>query len=321
MPRAEAPPNSVAVAALVGDDLFLQLTAMKDLMRTLAPDTQTIDFDGDTADLAAVLDEARSFAMFGGAKAVVVRNAEPFIKKYREKLEAYFESESGGALLVFRDSKLKSNERLYKLIEKKGRIIRCEAPKDPTNWIVERAKHPHKLSLTPDVARLLADLIGNDLGRLDMELSKLALTSEGGTIHAKDITGAVAFQREREMWDLTNALASGDSAAALRRWRQLIQLEASAEFRAVTWLGIWLENVRKALDMLDDGQNANAIGQALRIWPRDAAEKFVTTARDLGRRGLSSAMNRLAETDFQTKTGIGDAAENVERFILSMAVR
>jgi DNA polymerase III delta subunit len=152
-----------------------------------------------------------------------------------------------------------------------------------------------------------------------MELAKLALTHETGLVNARDITGAVAFQRERDMWDLTNALASGDSAAALRRWRQLVQLESSAEFRAVTWLGIWLENVRKALDMIAAGQSAQAIGQALRIWPREAAEKFVVTTRALGHAGLNAAMNLLAQTDFQTKTGIGDAAENIERFILSLA--
>jgi DNA polymerase III subunit delta len=319
MPKPES--KSLKAAALVGSDLFLQLAALRDLLRSLAPDTQTIDFDGESAELAAVLDEARSFSLFCGGKVVLVRNADDFIKKYRQQLEDYLEKESGGAPLILRLSSLPSNQRIYKLIEKTGRIVRCEAPKDPTAWIIERGKQAHKLAVAPDAARLLADFIGNDLGRLDMELAKLAVTCPNGSLAARDVTGAVAFQREREMYDLTNALAAGDSAAALRRWRQLVQLDSSAEYRAVTWLGIWLENVRRALEMLARGENAFAIGQTLRIWPRETAEKFVQTARGLGGGGLAAAMHLLAQIDFQTKTGVGDAADNIERFILAMAGR
>jgi DNA polymerase III delta subunit len=167
----------------------------------------------------------------------------------------------------------------------------------------------------------LADNIGNDLGRLDNELAKLALISADGKVIAKNVQEGVAFQRDREMWDMTNALAAGDSSAALRRWRQLLQLDSSAEFRAVTWLGMWLENVRRALPMIQKNESVFSIGQALRIWPAELQQAFVQTTRKLGRSGLDRALNLLAEIDFQTKTGVGDAAENVERFILTLAVK
>ena len=170
-----------------------------------------------------------------------------------------------------------------------------------------------------EAARILADLVGDDLGRLDNEMAKLALGSSSGAIGADEVGQFVAFQREREMWDLTNALGSGDAAEALRRWRQLVQLESSAEFRAVTWLGLWLENVRKATTMLRRGENAFAIGQALRIWQREQQQSFLKTVQAMGPAGLERAQSLLAEIDFQGKTGIGDAAANVERFILTLA--
>ena len=123
------------------------------------------------------------------------------------------------------------------------------------------------------------------------------------------------------MWDMTNALAGGNPAEAVRRWRQLLQMDSSAEFRAVTWLGMWLENVRKALDMLRKGQNAGGIGQALRIWPRELQQPFVETARALGDNGVRRALDLLAEIDHQSKSGVGDAAKNVERFMLTLAAQ
>lgn len=305
------------VYALVGSDALLQQEALHDIIAQLPPDAQRIDPDGETADLADVLDELRSFAMFGSAKVVAVRNADEFVSRFREQLEDYVAHPSESATLVLRFSSLPSNQRIYKAIAKTGQIIPCQAPKDLKGWVIQRAKAAHNVTIAVEAAELLADYIGADLGRIDGELAKLAISSS--RIGPDEVSQSVAFQREREMWDLTNALGGGDPGEAVRRWRQLVQGDSSAEFRAVTWLCIWLENVRKALAMLRDGQNAFTIGQALRIWPRDVQQRFVDTVQSLGEPGRRRAIDLLAEIDFQTKTGVGDAAENVERFLLSLA--
>ncbi|HTW95941.1 MAG TPA: DNA polymerase III subunit delta [Tepidisphaeraceae bacterium] len=309
------------VVALVGSDGFLQLQAQAELMREFPADAQRTDLDGETAALADVLDEVRCFALFGGAKVVVVRNADTFLTKYRQQLEDYLESPADSATLVLRLNSLPATQRVYKAIAKIGRIVPCSPPKDLAAWVVQRGKVSHGLTVQPEAARMLADLIGDDMGRIDAELGKLSLTCAGGRLTAEDVSQSVAFQREREMWDLTNALGSGDTAEALRRWRQLIQGDSSAEFRAVTWLSIWLENVRKALDMHRRGQGVFSIGQALRIWPQAMQQPFLKTAIALGESGAAEALDLLARIDHQTKTGVGDAAENVERFILTLAAR
>jgi DNA polymerase III subunit delta len=257
--------------------------------------------------------------MFGSGKVVVIRDADEFVSRFREQLEDYVASPSDSATLVLRFNSLPSNQRIYKAISKTGQIVPCQPPKDVKSWVVQRGKSVHKLAVTPEAAELLVDFLGDDLGRIDNELAKLALSTTGSRIGAEEVTQGVAFQREREMWDLTNALGEGNAAEALRRWRQLVQGDSSAEFRAVTWLCIWLENVRKALAMVNQGQNAFTIGQALRIWPREMQQRFVDTVKALGDSGRRRAVDLLAELDYQTKTGVGDAAGNVERFILQLA--
>jgi DNA polymerase III delta subunit len=307
------------IYALVGPDALLQQEALAEIVKQLPPDSQRVDVEGETAELAGVLDDLRSFALFGGGKVVVVRDAEEFISRFREQLEEYVAAPSSSAVLVLRLASLPSNQRIYKAISKTGQIVPCQPPKDLAGWTIERGKKLHGLTISLDAARMLADRIGDDLGRIDGELAKLALACPSRKIGPEEVADSVAFQREREMWDLTNALAEGNAAEAMSRWRQLVQGDSSAEFRAVTWLCIWLENVRKALGMLRAGQNAFTIGQTLRIWPRELAQKFVQTVQSLGPSGLERAVNLLALIDYQTKTGVGDAAENVERFILSLA--
>jgi DNA polymerase III delta subunit len=308
------------VYALVGSDAFLQLQKLSDILRAMPAGVQRVDVEGERADLADVLDELRSFAMFGGGKLVVVRDADAFLTRFREQLEAYVAHPSDSATLVLRLPSLPKNQRIYKAIAAKGQIEECDPPKDLARWAADRAKAAHQITLAPDAARMLADLIGDDLGRIDNELAKLAIDADDGKkpIGAEKIAATVAFQREQEMWDMTNELAAGHVAAALRRWRQLVQLDTSAEFRAVTWLGMWLENVRKALALKRKGMGGFAICQQLRIWPREIQEPFIKTAERLGEAGAAQALDLLAEIDHQSKTGVGDAASNVERFILQM---
>jgi len=306
------------VYALVGSEPFLQLQKLREVLAELPADAQRVDLDGERAELSDVLDELRSFAMFGGGKVVIIRSADVFLSRFREPLEDYVAAPCTSSALILRLDTLPSNQRIYKAIAKVGRIERCEPPKDLSQWVIRHAMDAHRLSVALDAAAMLADLIGSDLGRLDTELAKLALSAEAGTIGPQAVCGAVPFQRERQMWDMTNELACGRPSEALLKWRQLTQLDSTAEFRAVTWLGMWLENVRKALALKRRGMSPFAIAQQLRIWPREIQGPFFQTAEALGDTGVVRATDLLAEVDLRSKSGLGDASSNVERFILEV---
>ena len=306
------------VVALVGGDTFLQLAGVAAVVAASGPEAVRVDLDGDHADLASVLDEVRSFSMFGGRKVVVVSPADPFVTRYREQLEDYVAKPSGGATLVLRLATLPANVRLYKALAKSGRIDKCEPPKDVAGWIVGRGKAGHGLVVQAEAARVLADHVGDDLSKLDNELAKLALSVAGNVVRPADVAAGVAFQREQALSEMVNAMAAGRTADAVRRWRRLLSTDSSAEFRAVTWLGMWLTNVRKAQAMRRAGQPPAGIAAALRIWPREMQQPFMETAAALGEAGSGRAIDLLAEVDRQSKTGVGDAAANVERFLVAV---
>jgi DNA polymerase-3 subunit delta len=317
--------TSAAVApvhAIVGDDSFLQLQKLAEIAAQLPPDSDRIEFDGERAELAEVLDELRSFAMFGGGKVVIIRNGDEFVSRFRAQLEDFIAGPASAGTLILRMESLPSNQRIYKAISKAGKVHACETPKarELPAWIISRGKTVHQTTITPQAANLLADLIGTDLGRMDNELAKLALQSNTGKIDVPDVSGSVAFQREQEMWSLTDALTSGDPAGALRRWRQLVRMDSSTEFRAVTWLAIWLANLRKAIEMRRKRVPDAVIARTCRIFDPRQQQPFFKTAEKLGERGVNRAVNLLADIDLRSKSGVGDAAGNVERFILSLAV-
>src|SRR3982751_1663125 len=118
------------IYALVGADAFLQTQRLKEILAQLPKDAARIDVDGERAELADVLDELRSFAMFGGGKVVVVSNGDEFITRFREQLETYCEHPADSATLVLRVNSLPQNQRIAKIIGKTGEIVECAPPKD-----------------------------------------------------------------------------------------------------------------------------------------------------------------------------------------------
>ncbi|HEY0007745.1 MAG TPA: hypothetical protein VGB55_03390, partial [Tepidisphaeraceae bacterium] len=75
----------------------------------------------------------------------------------------------------------------------------------------------------------------------------------------------------------------------------------------------------KALKLKQAKTNPFAIAKELRIWPASNVDALLRTADRLGERGLSAALDLLAQLDFRSKTGVADASDNVERFMLSLA--
>lgn len=299
------------VYALVGNDSFLQLEKLAEIRAGFGNDVQIAEFDGDDAQLAEVLDELRSFAMFGGSKLVIMRNADDFISRFREQLEEYLNKPSNSGTLVMRVQSLPKTQRIYKQIAKVGSVEVCDPPPRLQPWITERGKKVHKLTIDAMAANMLADLIGADLGRIDNELAKLALQVGSGKVTQEAILGSVSFQREQEIKDMTIELATGRPADALRRWRYLVHLDSSAEFRAVTWLTMWLEDVGVVLGNGDVGKMS---------WKyRERFNDFLRMARGLGKDRHRRAVDHLAELDKRSKSGLGDAVVNVEQFILSFA--
>src|SRR5437763_10804187 len=98
------------VYALVGDDSFSQLQKLQQILGEIPRDAQRVDVDGERGELAEVLDELRSFAMFGGSKLVVVRSADAFVTRFREQLEDYLQSPSSSSTLVLRLNSLPANQ-------------------------------------------------------------------------------------------------------------------------------------------------------------------------------------------------------------------
>jgi len=215
------PPRPVCV--LFGDDPFLKRQTLWRLRKAVLPggdaDFSFATFEGPSAELHHVIDELSTVAMFGGGKRlVVVEEADDFVSRYRAELEDYVARPKPTGLLVLQPKSWPANTRLYKAVAGAGLQVDCNSPAPArlTRWLASWAAEAHHVQLAPSAAELMVEMIGPELGLLDQELAKLALTSgPAGKITVETVTRSVGSWRAKTAWDMLDAVLAGDARKAL----------------------------------------------------------------------------------------------------------
>lgn len=209
------------VYALFGDDPFLKAEARQAILARLVGDDDSpalSRFVGDAASLADVLDELRTLPFLSPRRIVVVESADGFISAHRRELEGYVESPSSTGVLVLEVRLWAGNTKLAKLVEKTGAAYECKgmAERDLARWLVKMAEVRHQTRLEADAARLLVELVGNELGVLVAEVAKLATAvAAKGRIEAPDVARNVRAGRIETIWNVLEAATTGDAARAV----------------------------------------------------------------------------------------------------------
>ena len=217
------------VYAVFGDDAFLRREAIDAIRRANLPgDDDALSvarFAGEHASLADVLDEVRTLPFFAKRRVVLVENADPFVSAHRKELEGYVEHPSGSGALVLSVKTWPGNTRLAKLTEKAGVAVDCKGPNDRTllPWIVHLAKSRFGVTLDPEAAGLLLELVGPEVGLLVGELDKLSVYVGGkGKVRRDDVARTVGAGRIETIWKVLEAATTGRGDLALELLDRLV---------------------------------------------------------------------------------------------------
>ena len=331
--------NPGGVCALFGSERFLKQLAIQ-AMTAGSNEFSLVRIDGATAQLAEVLDELATQSLFGGSdpKVVVVDDADNFVKQYRDRLESVVEG-SSNSLLVLVVEKWAANTRLYKLVDKNGFQIRCDAPlqgrsKKPDTkriaaWLVERADKTHGFQLPATGATMLIELVDCEFGRMDQELQKLALYADKkGKVTANQVTEVVGGWRTRTMWDAIGAACDGETGEALRLLDQLLKMgeHPLALFGQLSWsLRRYATATEVVLRQVRSGNRADlssAISAAgFKPWGGEA-DMAQDRLKQLGRGRAAQILDWLNETDAalkRTHTGEHRGRLALEKLFIRMS--
>ena len=192
---------------------------------------QTIIYGKDLAsgDVSPVISAARGFAMMGGYKVIIVKEAQN-IKKW-EALAMYMENPQPSTILVFCYKYGSPDKRLnlFKNWEKNGGVLMESDPirdyqveKWIRDYVAQRNKelkaNGDEVQIDDKVTKILADSIGTDLTQIVGALQKLIDGRPEGVkvIDAALVERNIGISKDFNVFELQDALIKGDVLKANR---------------------------------------------------------------------------------------------------------
>lgn len=273
-------------------------------------------FDGDNADADDIVASCNTMPFLSERRLVIVKNVDKMAKSGQDTLAAYAANPSPSTTLVLVATKLAKNTRLYKAVDRLGGAAEYAAPKkseyprEVQSMFADRGK---RISL--DAAELLVAAVGYDLRRLSAETDK-AIAFVGGReeVTRADVDEVASTTAPTSVFELTDALANRDAAAALRLLAALLGNNES--IFAVHALALrTLRDLIVARTLIDRGHGslgeiARAVGR-----PDWQVKNLPRQARGFTSQELVNALRAAAETEEQMKTS-RDARLVFERWIV-----
>lgn len=290
------------------------------VLRDIHEDVDVLRFEGDICALADVFDELRSIGLMMQHKLIIVDKADTFISNFRESLVRYLEGPESTSTLLLRSEKINTGN-FEKQVKKIGQLIKCEEPKyaECAQFISKHVETVHDRKIEPKAASLLLEKIGTNLSRLASELAKLAISGDTtGPITLKDVEVMVGRSSEDDAWAIQEAMLTGDAERSLSELRELLDYARQPSQLVFYFMADLCRRLCQAHAMRARGMSPSAIMTELRIFG-DRQNAFREAMRQLDPRQCADLLGKITNYDLRSKSGLGDARVQLEKFCAEFA--
>lgn len=145
-----------------------------------------------------------------------------------DQLLAYCQNPNPASCLVLISEKVNRGRRLYKEINKTGKIIEFAYPKGQADWLawIARETKARDKNIKSSTAVYLLDRVGHHTGILSQELDKLCLyVGKKEDIGQADIDAVCISLIETTVFAMLDAIAAGNSREAIQKLSDVLSHE------------------------------------------------------------------------------------------------
>jgi DNA polymerase-3 subunit delta len=302
--------NYMPVYLLTGEenyfiDLISDFIEENIVEETLRDFDQTVLYGRDT-DMRTVISYAKQFPMMSPVKLVLVKEAQDINIKEWDLLAEYLEHPLSQTLLVFcyRHKKLDKRSKAYKAINSKGYIFEHAKLYDSQipDWIGTFVNQ-HGHTITQKGSVMIAESIGNDLGRIANELSKVFISLNPGDIINEDIIERnIGISKDYNVFELQKAIGRRD---VLQCNRIVNHFAANPKDNPIQMVLPSLYGYFIKVMIYHQLQDKNQAASALKVNPYFVRD-YATAASNYPLGKLASCIGYLNDADLRSK-GIRNA--------------
>ena len=236
-------------------------------------------------------------------KAVKTNDSKPLSKLF-EALSNIINNPPESLWFVFTSSAMREQDfskPLLRSIKQSGRIQKFVAYDDssPFNWVVQRGEKKGVL-LSADAARLMINIVGNDLTDLDHELEKLSLYFLGEPITEDLIKEHVRGHKHFSVFRMTEALSRKELLPALEILDQQLQATPREHVRLFALILMQFRRLLIIHCMLSQFYKESEILAKISL-PPFIAKQVLEQAKNFSNLEMQNIYAELANLDLRVK--------------------
>jgi DNA polymerase-3 subunit delta len=288
-----------AVTLVWGEDAFL----LREASLALLDDVRVTEIDAANWQPGALQDLATP-SLFGEQRGLLVSDCRNLPKDALTELAAYLGAPDPDAPLVLACTTAERGKppaALVKLVDPVGEVRQVQvARKELEPWLVQRASS-QGLELTPQGARAMVEVLGDDLAQLASSLQQLADAFPGRRVTPVEVAQQFRGLGEQKTWDLCDRAFAKDLPGAIRALRSIEEAgdEALMVLGGIASRVRDLIRVRALPDRLAPGQVAKQAGLRFE-WQ---ARRYQQQARHFTLDELVAIHAQIVEIDLALKSG------------------
>ena len=268
-----------------------------------------------------IIDDAETISMFGDKKAIIVNNSYVFTGKNIKSdndpdiFLNYFKHINLDTIIIFTvdSEKLDERKRLVKEIKKTG-SVRDFNKNDNLNAIVKNMFDGYKIDNS--VISFFIDRCGDNLDILSQEADKIKTYKDNEKLITKeDITALTTKNIDIDIFKFVDTIVNKDKNKALETYHEML-VNGEEPIKILVILANQFRIIYQAKELYKKGYSGNDISSIIGIHPyriKLALEK----ATNYDSRTLLHYLSKLADLDYDIKTGNIDASFGLEMFILT----
>jgi DNA polymerase-3 subunit delta len=280
---------------------------------------QTVIYGRDT-NPGLIIDYAMRFPMMSNYQVVIVKEAQDIEKI--DELQAYAEKPLKSTILViaYKYRKVDQRKSFAKTVDKNGVLFesaRIYENKTPA-WIQEQIQ-ARGYRIVPQACQMLAEYLGNDLGRIINELEKLVINlPAGSTIDGAIIEKNIGISKDYNIFELQNALGKRDVMKANRIINYFTaNPKVNPAVVVVTLLFNYFMKVMIYHQLEDKSKNNAASALSVGQW---FVKDYEEAAENYTFRKLRTVIGILREYDLKIK-GVNNASTDEGELLKEMVYR
>ncbi len=291
---------------LMGDepyyiDMISDYIADNTLIEAEKAFNQTILY-GKDVDMVTVIDSAKRFPMMSEYQVIIIREAQNI--KNIDDLIYYLPNPLKSTILVinFKNKKLDKRKKLYQFLEENcvlfesNKLYEDKIPDWITKFLNSKGYH-----IQPTASILLTEFLGNDLGKIVMELEKLLITLSDTqkNITPDHIERNIGISKDYNNIELQKALVKKDALKAFRIIDYFAHNEKNNPVVLTIWSLYYFFNKLFLYSVLKD-KSKQSVAKTLRINPYFASE-YQQAAKVFTARKTVEIIGWLREYDLKSK--------------------